>query len=233
MRCRFTAFSVSILTVAVAVGAPLPSYAGVVFNDTFGSGLVQWWTGSVDSLGNTGNGLADIGVTPAGLVFAPSVTLGNDYLVDWAIPDLSGALGPGQYTMSFDLTDALSQDGTDYFVAALYSVPNADIHANAYDFLVPDAGLIVFQSGYATQGVTAQVTGDPASGNPAHFALTFDVAGYTVPVLMALDSSPELTGQVTLDNFSITTSAIVPEPASLTLLGCGFAMMAVRALRRK
>ena len=198
------------LGLAVACLSAVPSYATVV-NGTFGTGLSDW-TYSGDVTATTVATLADNNEIYS-LLFQPV------------------ALAPGQYRIEFDFQNLLSADLTDpnafpdTFYASLFFINDLsafDLAGGIFDgdtsLLDADASGVLNIAGVLSPSVVGP--------GWSHFSFDFtNNFSYVIPVFEMLDFN-FVSGDsaVNLDNVSINQpTAVVPEPATLTLMGIGLA----------
>lgn len=198
------------LGLAVACLSAVPSYASIV-NGTFSTALSDW-TYSGDVTATTEATLADNGELYS-LLYQPV------------------ALSPGQYRIEFDFQNLLSADQTDpnafpdTFYASLFFINDLSSFDLANGIFDDSASLMDLDvSGPLT--VAGVLSPSVVGPDWTHFSFDFtNNFSYVIPVFEMLDFD-FVSGDsaVNLDNVSITQpTGVVPEPATLTLLGMGLA----------
>jgi len=213
----------------VALCVACSPFAGAtLINGDFSSGLNPWSTsGDVSAV--------------AGVTTLDDNTGPNTFLYQGV------GIGPGQYTISFDFYLDLSSTvpvdpfaSLDLFAASLYTFddPTTESQIAGFgDFLSSGSW-----TGPTPTSATALVSADGAAGvfenagaispivsNPGwrHFEFTFTTLDiFVVPVFELLDLNlTDNDSHAQIDNVILAgvTSAVVPEPTSLALLGVGIA----------
>lgn len=197
----------------------IPSGASIV-NGTFDTGLTGW--------------------TSEGDVLAASdASLGDDGAL-YSLLYQGVALAPGSYRFEFDFLNALSGDliddlsFPDTFFASLYftnDLGTFDLANAVFD----DVQSVMDLDASGPYNVAGTIGGSVLGPQWTHVTYDFTNAyAYVVPVFELLDlNGIGADSNVRVDNVSITAqSAIVPEPATFTLLALGLAGTVVRTRKR-
>jgi hypothetical protein len=197
------------LGLAVACLSALPSSASVI-NGDFSSGLGSW-------------------TTSGDVTAATEATLGDNGEI-YSYLYQAVALAPGQYRIEFDFLNLLSSDLAsdpnafpDAFFASLYftnDLSSFDLAGAVFDDVAP----LVDLDASGPLNVAGVLSPSAVGPDWTHFSFDFtNNFSYVIPVFEMLDfnfASGDST--VSLDNVSITQPiGVVPEPATLTLLGMG------------